>query len=478
LRKAGVAGSRRPPDKKKGGDVEKIYFGLDVGGRFHRLCFLDEDKNPLGRELTISDDLEGFEALGEEMEKLRERYPEAAFHGGAEATGIYWRNIFSFFRRCLPWVKLSLLNPLQTRRFRELELNRVKTDSTDARSIARFVATFEPPAAPDLPAEYLDLCELCRFRKLKVAEHARYLNHLHRYLKQAFPELCGKVKRGAGLRYLALLMHFPTAYEVRRAEVSEIASLTFGKKDSRLGEKFAREAKELAVRSCASQEGPGIGFALRSIAANLLRIREELSALEEKIAELYQAFPATPLFTIPGISPLQAAVMEAEIKSVGRFPSAKHLVGYVGAYPELRESGDSRLGKPRMTRKGNRYLNQAVYLSVLAAISPRSPDNTIKHFYWSKVAEGKERMVALGSAMRKLTHIIYGVLMSGKPYDPAYEYPEEGFEVRFVDREKGCFIEEKDLSFCEKVMPIRYKRATAPRPHKAAARGRVALNQE
>jgi hypothetical protein len=131
-----------------------------------------------------------------------------------------------------------------------------------------------------------------------------------------------------------------------------------------------------------------------------------------------------------------------------------------------------------MTRKGNRYLNQAVYLSVLAAISPRSPDNAIKHFYCSKVAKGKDRMVALGPSMRKLTHIIYGVLMSGKRYDPAYEYPEEGFEIRFVDREKGCLVAEKDLSSLKKVMPIRYKRATAPRPRQAAARGRVALNQQ
>lgn len=378
----------------------------------------------------------------------------------------------------MPWVRLSLTGPLKTKRFRDLELDRVKTDAGDARTIARFVATFQPEAAPDLPAEYLDLCELCRFRKLKVAEHARYTGHLHKYLKQAFPELCGKVKRGAGLRYLALLTHFPTACEVRRAESSEIASPTFGKRNFRLGEKFAHEVKALASRSCAFKNGPRVGFPLRSISANLLRAREELLAIEEKISELGWAFPATSLFTVPGISPLKAAVMEAEIKSIGRFPSAKHLVGYVGDCPELRESGESRLARPRMGRRGNRYLNQAVYLSVLAAISPRSGEGTIKHFYWSKVAEGKDRMVALGSAMRKLTHIIYGVLMSGKPYEPTYEYPEDGFEVRFVDRESGCFVEEKDLSSREKVMPIRYKRATAPRPRKAAARGRVALNQQ
>src|SRR4030095_14015533 len=33
-------------------------------------------------------------------------------------------------------------------------------------------------------------------------------------------------------------------------------------------------------------------------------------------------------------------------------------------------------------------------------------------------AQGKSKMVALGGAMRKLQHIIYGVLKSGKPFNP------------------------------------------------------------
>jgi len=340
------------------------------------------------------------------------------------------------------------------------------------------VATFEPDPAPELPEEYLDLCELCRYRKLKVKELSRYLNHLHKYLKQAFPEISGRIKTGGGLRYLSVLSYFPNSRDIREASPGEIASLTYGKRDFKVGVKFAQELKELAARSAASLSGPGIGFALRSVAANVVRLRGEIAALEDKIAELYDACPATPLITIPGIGGLLAAVIESEIKRIGRFPSAKHLTGYVGAFPELKESGDSALPKPKMTKKGNRYLNQAVYLGVLAAISPKASDNTIKHFYWSQVAEGKERMVALGSAMRKLTHIIYGVLISGKVYDSCFEYPDGSFEVRFVDRERGCFIPEEDISLCETIVPIRYKRATAPKPQKAKDRGRVALNQQ
>lgn len=43
---------------------------------------------PVCRDLTISDDLEGYQELAGHLEKLKEKYPEAIIHGGAEATGI------------------------------------------------------------------------------------------------------------------------------------------------------------------------------------------------------------------------------------------------------------------------------------------------------------------------------------------------------------------------------------------------------
>jgi transposase len=35
-------------------------------------------------------------------------------------------------------------------------------------------------------------------------------------------------------------------------------------------------------------------------------------------------------------------------------------------------------------------------------------------------AQGKPKMLILGAAMRKLLHLAYGVLKSGKPFDPNF----------------------------------------------------------
>ena len=171
---------------ERGGEM-KIYFGIDIGGHEHTVHFLDEQKRPVRDDLSIPDDVEGYDRLVSEVRELEEKYPGSEFHGGAEATGIYWRNLFFYFQRALPEVKLSLINPLQTKRFKELELKRIHTDVADCRSIARFMATFRVEPTHLADEHMADLCELTRYRKVKLKEYSRYRNYLHRYLKIAFP---------------------------------------------------------------------------------------------------------------------------------------------------------------------------------------------------------------------------------------------------------------------------------------------------
>ena len=262
-----------------------------------------------------------------------------------------------------------------------------------------------------------------------------------------------------------MLSRYPTSRAVRRASLEELAACRYVKKQYKVGVKTAGEIQCLARKSAASSVGPGIGFAIQSLAANLLRLQGEIEAFNEKIEELYDLSPATKLTTIPGIAGLSAAVIESEIKSISRFSTAKRLVGYIGAYPELRQSGVSSNPHPKMTHKGNRYLNQAIYMCVLNAISPTAEDNTIKHYYYHLISTGKNRMVSIGSCMRKLIYIIYAILVSGKPYRPDYEFPEGSFEVRFIDRKTGAFLKENQISACPTVVPIKCKRRkkeTAP----------------
>jgi transposase len=87
-----------------------------------------------------------------------------------EATGHYWRNLFAFLVG--HGFKVSLLNPLRTRRFAEEELERTKTDSVDALGIARFAAQKHPaptPVAEDVTAELRELVRLRHDTSMSIA---------------------------------------------------------------------------------------------------------------------------------------------------------------------------------------------------------------------------------------------------------------------------------------------------------------------
>jgi len=69
-----------------------------------------------------------------------------------------------------------------------------------------------------------------------------------------------------------------------------------------------------------------------------------------------------------------------------------------------------------MSKVGNGRLRRAVYFPAMTALRFNAE---VKAFGDRLKERGKETMVMIGAAMRKLLHICYGVLKSGRPFDPS-----------------------------------------------------------
>jgi transposase len=67
-----------------------------------------------------------------------------------------------------------------------------------------------------------------------------------------------------------------------------------------------------------------------------------------------------------------------------------------------------------MSKMGNSNLRKALYMP---AISAKTHNPVVKAFCERLKQAGKPKMVIIGAAMRKLLHLAYGVLKSGKPFD-------------------------------------------------------------
>jgi len=123
------------------------------------------------------------------------------------------------------------------------------------------------------------------------------------------------------------------------------------------------------------------------------------------------------LDSIPGIGTLTIAKLIAECRDLRSFPGARQLVAFAGLNPRIIESGSSVAKKPGISRMGSASLRAALYMPAVTALRYNPVIRAFTERLRERGVRGKALVVA---AMRKLLHLVVGVLKSGRPFDPAY----------------------------------------------------------
>ena len=122
----------------------------------------------------------------------------------------------------------------------------------------------------------------------------------------------------------------------------------------------------------------------------------ELAAQDERVVLLVQ---------LPGISIITALTLLAAIGDIGRFPSAKHLVGYAGLGARVHDSGQTHRSG-RITKAGRRDIRAAMVEAAWAA--------TRAHPHWERELARLERRIgrkkAIVAVARKLLVAVWHVL--------------------------------------------------------------------
>jgi transposase len=119
------------------------------------------------------------------------------------------------------------------------------------------------------------------------------------------------------------------------------------------------------------------------------------------------------LTSIPGIGAKTVAIVLAFL-GVENFDSAKQVVAFVGLNPKPKQSGSSVYRGSRISKTGDSDLRKAFYMPALVSIKFNP---IIKDFAERLSGTGKAKMVVVIAAMRKLLHIIYGVLKNSTPFN-------------------------------------------------------------
>lgn len=122
------------------------------------------------------------------------------------------------------------------------------------------------------------------------------------------------------------------------------------------------------------------------------------------------------LDSVPGLGERTIAVLLAFYGTPERFGNARQAVAFAGLDPRQHESGSSVHAKPRLSKVGHVFLRKALYMPAMVTLYRTHRG---KLFRSRLAASGKPPMLIIGAMMRKLIHVAFGVLKSGKPFDPA-----------------------------------------------------------
>lgn len=122
------------------------------------------------------------------------------------------------------------------------------------------------------------------------------------------------------------------------------------------------------------------------------------------------------LDSIPGIGDLTASYLIAELGDIHRFQDVGDVVAFVGLNPRQHQSGKKQ-STHGISRKGRAALRAALYMPAVVAkrCNPRLRAWSVQ--LAQRGLTGKQVIVAL---MRKLIHLAYGILKSGRAYDPHF----------------------------------------------------------
>jgi transposase len=118
------------------------------------------------------------------------------------------------------------------------------------------------------------------------------------------------------------------------------------------------------------------------------------------------------LMTIPGIGPITAMTIVAEIEDISRFASYRHLSSYAGLVPSLSSSaGKDRKG--RITKQGSALLRTAMVEAAQAGVRKRN--SKINIYFRRRIVRCGYRKAVVATA-HKLLQYVYFIWKNKTPY--------------------------------------------------------------
>jgi transposase len=403
---------------------------LLVGVDIHRRTNVVQVMNGTGEVITdpqrVANNRPGTAALVNQLATLARAGDFDRIHVAAEATGNYWLPFFCELEQSpqlADWpVSLYPFNPKVIHNFRKSLGDWNKTDELDTLVIAeRLRFGRELPYPFYMEARYLPLRTLTRYRYHLVGELVRikshalslvYLQASEYTVDPAFSNIFGKTSQ-------AVLKEFPSLETVAAMPFDDLVEWldVKGKRRFTDPEDNARRLQRIAQDSYQLPQDwlAAVNTALSLSLRHLTLLQQLLVRLDTAIADQMEQHPNS-LTTIPGIGPVFAAGIIAEIGDLARF-NYRHekVASFAGLKWSKHQSADFTAEETHLKRTGSAYLR---YYLCEAAQLVRMHDAEYGTFYQKKYDEVRhhQHKRAIVLTARKLVRLVVRLLTTNEPF--------------------------------------------------------------
>jgi transposase len=376
--------------------IHRRAAGLDVHKQTVVACARTMKGRTVARECeTFATTTDGLVAL------LQWLTAQRCTHVAMEATGVYWMPVFKILSEgafALIVANAAHLKAVPGR----------KSDLNDAMWIADLMACGLVRASFVPDEDLQELRALTRTRKQLSYEQTRYVQRLQKTLAEAnlrLDAVLSDLMGASGRRILEAIIAGVRAPE-------ELAGLARGLKASPPELRAALHGRVTAHHRFLLELYLGqwdrLDAAIRDLDREVDARLTQIDAQAKPDAAPFRALIAL-LCTIPGVGPLSATVILAEIgRDMSRFPTAGHLVSWAGLCPGLHESA----GKPKTMRlrKGDPHLKTRLIQCAWAAT--RQKDSYYRaQFFRLRARRGPQKAICAVAA--SLLTAIYHMLATG-----------------------------------------------------------------
>lgn len=412
--------------------LSTLFVGIDISSRENVVSAINFEQDFFIKMKPVPNSQSGAEQLEAMLLKVLESNTFKMIIIGLESTsfyGVHIANFLSASEKLMPYKPyVYCLNPKEIAKYKESFNALNKNDGIDSFIIADFARVGRIHTEPWRGSQYLALQRLTRHRlhivECLTREKTYMLSNV--FLKfSEFALLQGEehpFSNKYGTTASAILTDYLSSEDIANASIDELVEFVNKKSRKRIGD----PEQTVAVLQQAARNSYRLDKCLyepltTSIACSFNCIQafeKELDAINKAIEKVVNGMNPTEnqiLRSIPGIGPVYASGILAELGSVQAFPSNDAIAKYAGIVWKENQSGNFTADNTPMSKAGNRYLRYYL-IEATGSVIRHIPE--YQEFYQKKYAEvtTHQHKRALALTSRKFIRLIFGLLAKNQLY--------------------------------------------------------------